>query len=143
MTHPKIFIKKLRAEARLPTRGSAEAAGADLYSAEDAIVPARGRIMVKTGISIAIPKNTYFRVSPRSGLALKHGIDVMAGVIDSDYRGEVCVILSNFTDVAFHVAEGDRVAQGILEVIHLADIEEVDDLDSTERGAGAFGSTGK
>lgn len=143
MTQSKIFVKKLRAEARLPTRGSVESAGADLYSAENAVVPPRGRLLVKTGISIAIPKNTYFRVSPRSGLALKHGIDVMAGVIDSDYRGEVCVILSNFTDDPFTVAEGDRVAQGILEVIQLATIEEVEDLDVTERGAGAFGSTGK
>jgi len=138
----KIYVKKLREDAYLPTRGSANAAGLDLYSVDEVIIPPGERALVKTGISVAVDHGTYFRIAPRSGLALKHGIDTMAGVVDSDYRGEICVILANLNNSPFSVMKGDRIAQGIVEVIQLADVVEVDDLDTTDRGANGFGSTG-
>eukprot|EP00951_Prasinocladus_malaysianus_P024173 scaffold207938_cov39-Prasinocladus_malaysianus.AAC.1 len=106
------------------------------------MVPARGKAMIKTGISIAIPPGTYARVAPRSGLAWKHSIDTGAGVVDEDYRGEVNVILFNFSDNDFPVKQGDRIAQLILERICTPEVEEVQDLDNTSRGGGGFGSTG-
>ena len=111
-------------------------------SAYAGVVPARGRAMLKTDIAIAVPSGTYGRVASRSGLALKHGLDVGAGVIDEDYRGNVGVILFNHTDVDFIVAAGDRVAQLILEKIVTPDVEVVEDLSETARGGGGFGSTG-
>ncbi|KAL3701263.1 hypothetical protein R1sor_019285 [Riccia sorocarpa] len=135
-------VKKLAPEAVLPTRGSALAAGYDLSSAYDAIVPARGKALVKTELSVGIPEGTYGRVAPRSGLALKHSIDVGAGVIDGDYRGPLGVILFNHSDVDFPIKAGDRIAQLILERIVTPEVVEVDDLDSTSRGEGGFGSTG-
>lgn len=138
----KIYVKKLREDAYLPTRGSANAAGLDLYSVEEMIIPPGERALVKTGISVAVEHGTYFRISPRSGLALKHGIDTMAGVVDSDYRGEICVILVNLNNSPFSIMKGDRIAQGIVEVIQLAEVEEVNNLDDTARGSNGFGSTG-
>ncbi|XP_046920248.2 deoxyuridine triphosphatase [Dermatophagoides farinae] len=135
-------IKRLSADARLPTRGSKLAAGYDLYAAHDAIIPARGKIMIKTDISIQIPSGYYGRVAPRSGLALKNSIDIGAGVIDEDYRGNVGVIIFNHGDQAFTVTCGDRIAQLLLEKIITPEVIEVDELDTTERNAGGFGSTG-
>eukprot|EP00873_Tetraselmis_striata_P018248 jgi/Tetstr1/438512/TSEL_027067.t1 len=135
-------VKKLSDKAQLPKRGSDKAAGYDMYSAVDDVVPARGKAMIKTDISIAIPAGTYARVAPRSGLAWKHSIDTGAGVVDEDYRGPVNVILFNHSDVDFPVRVGDRIAQLILERICTPEVQEVDDLDSTARGAGGFGSTG-
>ncbi|XP_071695289.1 deoxyuridine 5'-triphosphate nucleotidohydrolase-like [Rutidosis leptorrhynchoides] len=135
-------VKKLSENAVLPSRGSSLAAGYDLSSAIETKVPARGKALVPTDLSIAIPEGTYARVAPRSGLAWKHSIDVGAGVIDADYRGPVGVILFNHSDVDFEVKVGDRIAQLILEKIITPEIIEVDDLDSTVRGSGGFGSTG-
>uniref|UniRef100_A0A1I7UC26 dUTP diphosphatase n=1 Tax=Caenorhabditis tropicalis TaxID=1561998 RepID=A0A1I7UC26_9PELO len=129
--------------ARLPSYGSADAAGADLYSSEDVVVPAKGKLCVSTGIQMKLPLGYYGRVAPRSGLAAKHFIDVGAGVIDSDYRGEVKVLLFNFNDTDFEVKRGDRIAQLICEQIALCDYQKVESLDGTERGDGGFGSTGK
>lgn len=97
---------------------------------------------MKTDLSIAIPLGTYARVAPRSGLAWKNFIDVGAGVVDYDYRGNVGVILFNHGKEDFVIKRGDRVAQLILEKIATPDVVEVDDLDETDRGAGGFGSTG-
>lgn len=138
----KMLVKKISEHATLPVRASAGAAGYDICSAYDYTVPARGKELVKTDISIMIPSGTYARVAPRSGLAWKNSIDVGAGVIDEDYRGNVGVILFNHSDVDFTVKAGDRVAQLILERIAIADVEEVTDLDETARGAGGFGSSG-
>lgn len=112
---PALQIKLLSSTAKAPTRGSAFAAGYDLYASKEAVVPARGKVLVDTDISIAVPVNTYGRVAPRSGLASKHSIDVGAGVIDADYRGPVKVLLFNLSDVDFNVAVGERVAQLIVE----------------------------
>ncbi|KAH9603523.1 hypothetical protein KSS87_019847 [Heliosperma pusillum] len=135
-------VKKLSEKAILPSRGSPLAAGYDLSSAVETKVPARGKALVPTDLSVAIPQGTYARVAPRSGLAWKHSIDVGAGVIDADYRGPVGVILFNHSDVDFEVKEGDRIAQLIIEKIMTPDVFEVEDLNSTVRGAGGFGSTG-
>ncbi|KAJ8613740.1 hypothetical protein MRB53_036882 [Persea americana] len=139
-------IKRLTPNARLPTRGSALAAGYDIYASEEAVIPAHGRGLVATGIAMAVPVGTYGRVAPRSGLAVKHGISTGAGVIDADYRGEVKVVLFNHSDAPFSVAVGDRVAQLVLEVIvnpEVCDVEAAGvELGETVRGAGGFGSTG-
>ena len=113
------------------------------YSASDMVIPAQGKAIIPTDISIAVPEGTYGRVAPRSGLAAKHHIDVGAGVIDADYRGPVGVVLFNLGKADYQVAKGDRIAQLVLEKIVVADVEECDDLDDTVRGAGGFGSTGK
>ncbi|GLT58045.1 hypothetical protein SLA2020_309710 [Shorea laevis] len=139
---PLLKVKKLSEKAVLPSRGSPLSAGYDLSSATDTKVPARGKALVPTDLSISIPEGTYARVAPRSGLAWKHSIDVGAGVIDADYRGPVGVILFNHSDADFEVKTGDRIAQLIIERITTPDVVEVEDLDSTVRGAGGFGSTG-
>jgi len=135
-------IKKLSENATIPKRGSAQAAGIDLSSAEDMTIAPGQRALVKTDLSIMCPEGTYGRIAPRSGLALKKGIDVGAGVIDSDYRGPVGILLFNLGTDPFEVKKGDRVAQLILEQIILPEIEEVEELTETVRGEGGFGSTG-
>ncbi|KAL8277026.1 hypothetical protein RQP46_010560 [Phenoliferia psychrophenolica] len=136
------LVQRLSDKAKLPTRGSASAAGYDLYSAEAKTVPAHGKALINTQLSIAVPEGTYGRVAPRSGLASKFMIDTGAGVIDADYRGTVHVLLFNLSDKDFEVAEGDRVAQLILEKIVTPEVTEVESLSETVRGAGGFGSTG-
>jgi len=139
---PSVKFKCLSSNAQLPTRGSGKAAGMDLHAAEACTIPPGGRGLVKTGLAVAVPPLTYGRVAPRSGLAYKKGIDVGAGVIDEDYRGEVGVILFNFGEEDFEVKVGDRIAQLILERIVAPPIELVGELPRTNRGSGGFGSTG-
>ncbi|XP_069812703.1 deoxyuridine 5'-triphosphate nucleotidohydrolase, mitochondrial isoform X2 [Dendropsophus ebraccatus] len=134
---------KLSEHASTPTRGSARAAGYDLYSAYDYMIEPQGKAIVKTDIQICVPSGCYGRVAPRSGLAAKNFIDVGAGVIDEDYRGNVGVVLFNFGKEPFTVKKGDRVAQLICERIFYPELEELKALDDTERGAGGFGSTGQ
>lgn len=144
-----VRVKKLNPHATIPTYGSNGAAGMDLYAnfaEEDGSafnIPPGARRLIKTGISIEIPRGTYARVAPRSGLAYKSGIDVMAGVIDEDYRGDVGVILINLGSGDFVVKHGDRIAQLIIEQYMPCLPIEVSELDTTNRGAGGFGSTGK
>jgi dUTP pyrophosphatase len=99
--------------------------------------------MIKTDIAIQVPKGHYGRVAPRSSLAWKDFVDVGAGVIDEDYRGEVKVVLYNHGESLFHVKMGDRIAQLIIEKISYPEVKEVETLEETERGSGGFGSTGK
>ncbi|XP_010767934.1 deoxyuridine 5'-triphosphate nucleotidohydrolase, mitochondrial isoform X2 [Notothenia coriiceps] len=134
---------KLSEHATTPTRGSNKAAGYDLYSAYDYTLGPMDKAIVKTDIQIAVPHGCYGRVAPRSGLAAKHFIDVGAGVVDEDYRGNVGVVLFNFSKDTFDVKKGDRVAQLVCERICYPDLEEQETLDETERGAGGFGSTGR
>ncbi|XP_057329649.1 deoxyuridine 5'-triphosphate nucleotidohydrolase [Microplitis mediator] len=133
---------KLTDKAFAPLKGSALAAGYDLRSAYDYVIPAQGKELVKTDIQIEVPEGTYGRVAPRSGLAWKHHLNVGAGVIDADYRGNVGVVLFNHGDEDFKVAAGDRVAQLICEKIEYPELEELSSLDETKRGEGGFGSTG-
>lgn len=139
----KVYLRSER--ATLPTRGSALAAGYDLYAAEDALIPGHGQGMVATDITVVVPIGTYGRVAPRSGLAVKHGISTGAGVVDADYRGEIRVVLFNHSLTDFAIKKGDRIAQLVLERIVNAEIQQIsaEELDETERGAGGFGSTGK
>ncbi|KAK4105322.1 dUTP diphosphatase, partial [Parathielavia hyrcaniae] len=139
---PPLLIKRLSDKARLPTRGSAFAAGYDLYAAHDTTIPARGKELVDTDLSMSIPVGTYGRIAPRSGLAAKHFIDTGAGVIDADYRGPLKVLLFNHADSDFEVKEGDRVAQLVIERIYTPEVVEVQELEASVRGAGGFGSTG-
>lgn len=132
----------MNVSAKAPTRGSALAAGHDLYSSVKTVIKARGRGVVPLGIKIALPEGTYGRVAPRSGHAVKRGIDTGAGVVDADYRGELGVVLFNHSDDDFEIEVGDRVAQIIIEKISMEDISVVDDLDETARAAGGYGSTG-
>ncbi|XP_061669766.1 deoxyuridine 5'-triphosphate nucleotidohydrolase, mitochondrial isoform X1 [Syngnathoides biaculeatus] len=133
---------KLSEHATTPTRGSTKAAGYDLYSAYDYSIGPMDKAVVKTDIQIAVPHGCYGRVAPRSGLAVKHFIDVGAGVIDEDYRGNVGIVLFNFSKQTFEVKKGDRVAQLVCERIAFPELVEQASLDETERGAGGFGSTG-
>lgn len=139
-----INVKKLSENATIPTQGTSFAAGYDLYAAEDAVIVCGTRKLIKTNISMEITPGYYGRIAPRSGLAYKNGIDVLAGVIDSDYRGDIGVILYN-TDknIDFTVKKGDRIAQIIFEACYTATLNNVDNLDNTLRQAGGFGSTGK
>jgi len=133
---------KLTEHAFAPVKGSALAAGYDLKSAYDVVVPAQGKVLAKTDIQIQLPSGCYGRVAPRSGLTHKHNIHIGAGVIDEDYRGNVGVIMVNLSKVDFEVKKGDRIAQLICERIFYPDIVEVKELSETERGEGGFGSTG-
>ena len=138
---PTFKVKLLSPNALVPVRANIGDAGYDLFSSVSTIIPAHGKELVKTDISIAISDGYYGRIAPRSGLALKHFIDVGAGVIDKNFRGNIGVLLFNFSDKDFVVKKGDRVAQMVFEVIATPILEVVDDLDETER-IGGFGSTG-
>jgi dUTP pyrophosphatase len=128
----------------LPAYATSGAAGMDVLAAEDVTLPPGGRHAVASGFAVAIPPGYEIQVRPRSGLALKHGITVpnTPGTIDSDYRGELKVILINLGDEPFAIHRGDRVAQLVLAPVTQAAWSEVAELDETARGAGGFGSTG-
>jgi len=141
--NPVLRFVKMSMNAYTPTKGSDKAAGFDLHSAYDYVIPASGKMLCATDIQICVPPGHYGRVAPRSGLAHKNFIDVGAGVIDEDYRGNVGVILFNFGNKDFEVKRGDRIAQLICERISYPTLEEVASLDDTKRGGGGFGSTGQ
>ncbi|MEO1220702.1 MAG: dUTP diphosphatase [Pseudomonadota bacterium] len=128
----------------LPAYATKGAAGMDIISAEDVTIAPGARHPVATGLSVAIPQGYEIQVRPRSGLAFKHGITVpnTPGTIDSDYRGELKVLLINHGPEEFVIARGDRVAQLVVAPVTQGVWQEVEDLDATERGAGGFGSTG-
>jgi dUTP pyrophosphatase len=136
-------FKRLHPDALLPTRGSSRAAGLDLYAIENVTLAPGARAAVRTGLAVAVPAGFYGRVAPRSGLAVRHGIDVLAGVIDPDYRGEILCALVNHGREPFEVEKGARVAQLIVERIATPEPAWADELDETERGASGFGSTGR
>ncbi|MAH20736.1 MAG: dUTP diphosphatase [Flavobacteriaceae bacterium] len=138
-----IRVKKLSDTATIPTRGSAVAAGWDLYASQECIIPARGKAIVSTDIAIAVPVGYYGRVAPRSGMAWKKHTDIGAGVIDADYRGPVGVVMFNHSEEDLKIEVEDRVAQLVIEQISMAPLTEVESLDDTERGEGGYGSTGR
>lgn len=156
-----LYVNLLSPNARLPVKGSDAAAGYDLcadlsgHNPDELTTAALGgravdqiwiepgkRALVKTGIAIALPSNTYGRVAPRSGLAFKFGVDVLAGVIDEDYRGEVGVILINLGDSTFCVSDGERIAQLVIERIQPVYLLPTAHLPVSVRGLAGFGSTG-
>src|SRR5258708_6398791 len=130
-----IKFLRLHPDSKLPVRGSERAAGLDLCSVEAVSIGSGRRIAVRTGLAVAIPTGYYGRVAPRSGLAMEHGIDVLAGVIDSDYRGEIICLLVNLGDETVQLACGARIAQLIVETITMPEPEWVDGLEYTERGS--------
>jgi dUTP pyrophosphatase len=135
----------------LPAYATEGAAAMDICSAEDITIPRGATKMVKTGFAVAVPNGYELQCRPRSGLAYKEGISITnsPGTIDSDYRGEICVLLLNTKntgfalDYGFEIKRGDRIAQLVLAPVTQAEVVEVDELDETTRGTGGFGSTGR
>ena len=147
MTQPiEIRLKRLPhgEDLPVPAYATSGAVGMDVVSAEDVVLPAGGRHAVATGFAMAIPDGYEVQVRPRSGLALKHGISLpnTPGTIDSDYRGELKIIMINLGQEAFAIKRGDRIAQLVVAPVQLATFAEVAELDDTVRGHGGFGSTG-
>lgn len=145
MMQMKVKIKKLNTNAKVPTRGSEEAAGYDLYSNSDVEIRPEGTIKVNTGIAMEIPKGYFGAIYARSGLATKEGLRPAncVGVIDSDYRGEIIVALHNDSNIVRVVEKGERIAQIVIMPYLSVEFEEVGNLDETKRGNGGFGSTDK
>ena len=143
----KIIFKKLHKDSIVPKKGSALAAGYDLfcYTDKDIVIESSGKARIPTGISVELPHNTYGRVAPRSGLTWNKFLDVGAGVVDEDYRGEILVILFNFSKENVVIKNGDKIAQLIVERIMPTEpvvYEPDQELSETNRGESGFGSTG-
>ena len=143
----KILVKKFDKNIKLPTYKTSGSSGMDLvaYIKNKITIDPGKTVMIATGIAVAIPKNYEIQIRPRSGLAAKKGISVLntPGTIDSDYRGEIIIILINLSEKSFVVKSGDRVAQMILCPVAKGKLQEVKNLPKTVRGKGGFGSTGK
>lgn len=143
-----IKVKRLSSNAKLPSRANSNDAGADIFSAIDVVIPAGQRRFIPTGIAIQAEQEvsgmaSYFRIAPRSGLAFNNGIDVLAGVVDLGYTGEIKVGLLNTSNEDFTIKAGDKIAQLIREVCIINNnFIEVDSLEETSRGEKGFGSTG-
>ena len=139
---PKLLVKKLDPGAIIPTKANRSDAGYDLYALNGTIIDKHTHKLIKTGISMAIPEGYVGLIWPRSGMAYKYGLDVFAGVIDSGYRGDIGVILYNSQYNSYEINKGDRIAQILIQKVEDFDLVEVEDLDSTERNSGGFGSSG-
>ncbi|MFC1645272.1 dUTP diphosphatase [Patescibacteria group bacterium] len=138
----KLQIKKLNSEARIPARAINGDAGMDLYSVEDIILKPGDLMPCKIGIAMAIPIGYVGLIWDRSSVAFKGWVKTMGGVIDSSYRGEIAVIMINLSKKDYTISKGDRIAQILIQKVECPMIEEVEELDDTERGDGGFGSTG-
>ena len=140
----RVLFRKIDPAAELPEYAHLGDAGMDVRSVEDKTIPPGGRALVRTGLVMMLPPDAEAQVRSRSGLAIKYGVAVLnsPGTIDAGYRGEVGVILANFGEEPFHVEKGMKIAQIVVAPVVRAEIAETDELDSTDRGAGGFGSTG-
>ena len=140
----RVLFRKIDPAAALPEYAHPGDAGMDVRSVEDKTIPQGGRALVRTGLVMMLPPDAEAQVRSRSGLAIKHGVAVLKspGTIDAGYRGEVGVILANFGEEPFHVEKGMKIAQIVVAPVVRAEIAETDEIDSTDRGAGGFGSTG-
>lgn len=138
-----LLVKLLSPHATLPSRATPMSVGYDLSASEDRIIGKGSRLLIPTDIIVCIPPGHYGRIAPRSGLTLKFGIDVGAGVIDPDYRGPVGVILFNHSQNDFVINRGDKIAQLILEKVSMPDVIEIKKVDETVRNDRGFGSSGK
>jgi len=141
MEKREVKIKKLNPEAKIPIHATEHAAGFDIYALENTSLESGETKIVKTGIAFEIPKGFYVRIEDRSGMAIK-GIHKVAGIIDSDYRGEIGIVLHNSTKQPYQIEKHDRIAQGILTPVSQASFIEAE-LSETTRGSGGFNSTGK
>lgn len=138
-----IPFQRLSEKAMIPAQATFSDAGYDLFATEPYVLKPGERKLCKTNIATAIPHGYYGRIAPRSWLAYKHGIDVLAGVIDSWYRGDIGVILINFWTEDFPINQWDKIAQFIIEKCHYVSWQEVQELPESQRGEWGFGSTGK
>jgi deoxyuridine 5'-triphosphate nucleotidohydrolase len=138
----RLSFKRLNPGATLPTRGSSQAAGLDIFSIDEVVIEPKQRSLVRTGLAVAIPEGHYGRIAPRSGLATQKGLDVLAGVIDSDYRGEVRCLLYNAGEEPIHLPTQSKICQLIIEKIITPSAVWADEITETDRGSGGFGSTG-
>jgi deoxyuridine 5'-triphosphate nucleotidohydrolase len=138
-----VKVKRIHPAAILPARGTNWSAGADLRCLQGFTLGPRERKSVPTGLIVEIPPGWYGRVAPRSGLAARHGVDTLAGVVDADFRGELMALIVNTGETPVSFEAGDRIAQLIIERAAICDYVWADELSQTERGAGGFGSTGK
>ncbi|MGH9833296.1 MAG: dUTP diphosphatase [Blastocatellia bacterium] len=138
-----VKVKRLHPAAKLPARGSDWSAGADLSCLEAFTLEPGERKAVPTGLIVEIPPGWYGRVAPRSGLAVRHGIDTLAGIVDPDFRGELMVLIINLGDATVSFTAGERIAQLVIERAAICDYVLAEDLSETARGDGGFGSTGK
>ncbi len=141
----KVQIKKINDNAIIPKYQTKGAAGFDFHSVEDVLIGRNWTVLVDTGLSFQLPEGYELQIRPRSGLALDKHLTVLnsPGTVDSDYRGEIGVILHNTGNKAIQIEKGDRIAQGVIKKVEQFKLEEVDELEKTERGDGGFGSTGK
>jgi dUTP pyrophosphatase len=137
-----IAIKKLHPDAKLPEYAHPDDAGMDFYASESITLQPNERTAVPTGIALAIPSGFVGLLWDKSGMAVKHGLKTMAGVIDAGYRGEIKIILHNLSNQPYTFERGTKVAQMLIQPVHQKRLIEVEDLDSTNRGTGGFGSTG-
>jgi len=137
-----VKVKKLTADAVIPTIGTTHAAGFDIYSNEDAMINSGERKAISTGIALEVPEGKVLLLWDRSGMGYK-GIHRFAGVIDSDYRGEIKVILFNSTKEPFEIKKGDRIIQGVIQDYYSPEFIETNELTDSHRGEKGFGSTGK
>ena len=137
-----IKVKKLRHDAMIPTYGSEEAAGMDLYSLEAVLLGIGEFKKISTGIAVEVPTGWYGEVHPRSGWAVKHGLDKLAGVVDSDYRGELFVVLINNGKAPIAINKHERIAQLVVKPHYPHELEEVTELTASRRGVNGFGSSG-
>lgn len=137
-----IKIKKLTDAAIIPKYANQGDAGMDFFSNEEMIIKPNQRKLVSTGIAMAIPSGYVGLIWDKSGIAAKHGIKTMAGVIDSSYRGEIEILLQNLSTEEFKVEKGMKIAQMLIQPVEQRNIIEVKELDETKRGTGGFGSTG-
>lgn len=138
----KIQIKKINPEAKTPIYAIKNDAGMELYSVEDLIVEPGKILACGTGVAVAIPVGYVGLIWDKSGVAFNGGVKTMGGVIDSSYRGEIKIILTNLSDKNYVIKKGDKIAQMLIQKVEIPDIEEAEELDDTERGEGRFGSTG-
>lgn len=137
-------VKKLNPDAKIPTYVDSGASGFDFYANENITIPARGRVVVETGLAFEIPKGYEIQARGRSGLAFKNNIVAAHfGTIDENYKGEVKILLYNFSNTPYLITAGDRVAQGVLAPVTRADFYETTELSDSERGPKGFGASGQ
>lgn len=137
-----IFVKKFTSTAKLPEKAYSFDAGWDLFSDEEVEIPPHSTHAVSTGIAIQLPDGFFGKIFDRSGNALKRGYQVLAGVIDNGYRGEVKVVLLNYTDTSIVISKGEKIAQMVLIKTHYSEVKECRDLSLSDRGEKGFGSSG-
>lgn len=138
----KLQIKKLHPDAVLPRYANPRDAGLDLFSLEEVVLQPNEKKTIKTGVAIALPENHVGLIWDKSGLASKFHLHTFAGVIDESYRGELQIVIGNFSSQPYKIEKGHKIAQLLVQPITYVNVEEVQDLNTTQRGEGGFGSTG-